>query len=119
MNKEQFLHTKKSLLEKMTQDNYSDGMLRKYDWLISHFEHYCEKNGIAEITLSSAADFIKECFGFEMLAARFRFSPPSGIRCFLFLNSAGTAAMLKDTKPRTPLTFRHVFPLYLRNTASI
>ena len=69
MNKEQFLHTKKSLLEKMTQDNYSDGMLRKYDWLISHFEHYCEKNGIAEITLSSAADFIKECFGFEMLAA--------------------------------------------------
>ena len=31
MNKEQFLHTKKSLLEKMAQDNYSDGMLRKYD----------------------------------------------------------------------------------------
>ena len=59
MNKEQFLHTKKSLLKKMAQDNYSDGMLRKYDWLISHFEHYCEKNGIAEITLSSAADFIK------------------------------------------------------------
>lgn len=68
MNKEQFLHTKKSLLKKMAQDNYSDGMLKKYDWLISHFEHYCEKNGITEITLSSGADFIKECFGFEMLA---------------------------------------------------
>lgn len=67
MNKEQFLHTKKSLLEKMTQDKYSDGMIRKYDWLISHFEHYCEKNRITEITLSTAADFIKECFGFEML----------------------------------------------------
>lgn len=36
MNKEQFLHTKKFLLEKMAQD---------------------------------AADFMKECFGFEMLAA--------------------------------------------------
>ena len=69
MNKEQFVHTKKSLLEKMTQDNYSDGILKKYDWIISHFEHYCEKNGIDEMTLSSAADFIKECFGFEMLAA--------------------------------------------------
>jgi len=53
----------------MAQDNYSDGMLKKYDWLISHFGHYCEKNGIAEITLSSAADFIKECFGFEMLVS--------------------------------------------------
>lgn len=69
MNKEQFLYTKKSLLEKMEQDKYSDGMIRKYDWLISHFEHYCEKNGITEITLSTAADFIKECFGFEMLAS--------------------------------------------------
>ena len=67
MNKEQFLHTKKSLLEKMAQDNYSDGMIKKYDWLISHFGHYCEKNAVAEITLSSAADFIRECFGFEML----------------------------------------------------
>ncbi len=58
MNKEQFLHTKKSLLKKMTQDNYIDGTLKKYDWLISHFEHYCEKHDIAEITLSSSADFI-------------------------------------------------------------
>ena len=69
MNKKQFLQTKKSLLEKMAQDNYSNGTIRKYDWIISHFEHYCEKNGIDEITLSSAADFIRECFGFEMLAA--------------------------------------------------
>jgi len=69
MNKEQFLHTKKSLLEKMVQDNYSDGMIKKYDWLIGHFEHYCEKNDVTEITLSTAADFIKECFGFEMLAS--------------------------------------------------
>lgn len=103
----------------MTQDNYSDGMLRKYDWLISHFEHYCEKNGIAEITLSSAADFIKECFGFEMLAAPIPLQSAIRYPLLSFLNSAGTAAMLKDTKPRTPLTFRHVFPLYLRNTASI
>ncbi len=69
MNKQQFLDTKKSLLEKMAQDHYSDGMLKKYDWIISHFEHYCVKNDIAEITLSSAADFMKECFGFEMLAS--------------------------------------------------
>lgn len=68
MNKEQFLNTKKSLLEKMTQDNYSEGMLKKYDWLISHFGHYCEKNVITDITLSAASDFIRECFGFEMLA---------------------------------------------------
>ena len=68
MNKEKFLNTKKPLLKKIAQDNYSDGMLKKYDWLISHFKHYCEKNGIAKITLSSADNFIKECFGFEMLA---------------------------------------------------
>lgn len=68
MDKKQFLYTKKSLLEKMIQDNYSEGMLKKYDWLISHFEHYCEKNAISEITLSSAADFIADCFGFEMSA---------------------------------------------------
>ncbi len=54
------------LFKKMEQDKYNQVTLEKYRWLLAHFKNYCEKRKIKEITLREAAEFVKECFGFDI-----------------------------------------------------
>jgi integrase len=66
MNQKEFLALSKKLLEKMQLDNYSTPMLEKDEWILKHFGNYCSKHKVEDITLSVAADFTKECFGFDL-----------------------------------------------------
>ena len=66
MNKSEFAPAKESLLERMRQENYSPGVLEKTNWVLDHFKHYCDKQKVEEITISTASDFVLACFGFDM-----------------------------------------------------
>jgi integrase len=66
MNKKEFLTVRKKLFEQMQRDNYSTSMLEKNTWILKHFENYCNRQEIEDITLSVAADFTQDCFGFDL-----------------------------------------------------
>jgi len=58
MNEREFAPAKESLLERMRQENYSPGVLQKTNWVLDHFKNYCDKQGLEEITISAASDFV-------------------------------------------------------------
>lgn len=71
MNKREFAPEKESLLERMRQENYSPGVLQKTNWGLDHFKNYCDKQGLEEITISAASDFVLACFELDMFCLVF------------------------------------------------
>lgn len=55
-----------TLLNRMTDEGYSQQMLEKNRWILGLFGHYCDMAGITDISISSASDFIREHFGFDL-----------------------------------------------------
>lgn len=54
-----------ALYEKLQSDGYSDTVLDNTRWILGHFENYCIRKEIPEITVPVAAAFVQECFGFD------------------------------------------------------
>ena len=54
-----------ALYEKLKADGYSATVLDNTRWILGHFENYCLRNGIPEITAPVAAAFVQDCFGFD------------------------------------------------------
>ena len=44
-----------ALYEKLKADGYSATVLDNTRWILGHFENYCRRNGIPEITVPVAA----------------------------------------------------------------
>lgn len=55
-----------ALLNRMTDDGYSQQILGKSQWVLGMFCQYCKMKGIASISLSTAADFVGERFDFDL-----------------------------------------------------
>ena len=55
-----------ALLNQMENDGYSQQMLEKNRWILGLFEHYCAEAKIIDVSISSASDFVKGYFGFDM-----------------------------------------------------
>lgn len=55
-----------ALLSRMADEGYSQQMLGKNRWILSLFNHYCKAKGIGSISISVAADFVREHFGFDL-----------------------------------------------------
>lgn len=53
------------LYEKMRNDGYSKNVIETAQWIIGHFNNYCTDRGIPVITATVAAEFVRECFGFD------------------------------------------------------
>jgi len=54
-----------ALYAKMGKDGYSKTVIGTTKWIIEHFNNYCSNKEICEITVPVAAEFIRECFGFD------------------------------------------------------
>lgn len=54
-----------ALINKMKADGYSKTVLDNTKWILGHFEDYCNRKGIPDITVPTAAEFVQECFGFD------------------------------------------------------
>jgi len=54
-----------ALYEKMGKDGYSKTVIGTTKWIIGHFSNYCSSKEISVITVPVAAEFIRECFGFD------------------------------------------------------
>jgi integrase len=54
-----------ALYKKMGRDGYSTPVIDTARWIIGHFNNYCKERDISEITVPVAAEFIRECFGFD------------------------------------------------------
>lgn len=50
----------------MESDGYSRQMVEKNRWILGLFNSYCETEGITSVSVSSASDFIRKHFGFDM-----------------------------------------------------
>ena len=55
-----------ALLDRMTDDGYSQQILGKSRWVLGLFCQYCKRKGIESISLSNAADFVGEHFDFDL-----------------------------------------------------
>lgn len=55
-----------ALLNRMTDDGYSQQILGKSRWVLGLFCQYCKRKGIEAISLSTAADFVGEHFDFDL-----------------------------------------------------
>lgn len=55
-----------TLLSRMETEGYSRQMLEKNRWILNLFRQYCETEGIISVSLSTAADFIRKHFGFDI-----------------------------------------------------
>ena len=49
-----------ALYEKLKADGYSATVLDNTRWILGHFENYCRRNGITEITVPVDAVFVKD-----------------------------------------------------------
>lgn len=58
--------TTDALLGKMADDGYSQQMIGKNRWVLGVFKCYCESEGITDISISSASDFVRNRFGFDI-----------------------------------------------------
>jgi len=54
-----------ALYEKMGKDGYSKDVIGTAKWIIGHFNNYCISRNIPVVTIPTAAEFIRECFGFD------------------------------------------------------
>lgn len=54
-----------ALINKMRADGYSKTVLDNTKWILGHFENYCNRKSILDITVPTAAEFVQECFGFD------------------------------------------------------
>lgn len=54
-----------TLFAKQRSDGYSQDVMDTTKWVINHFQNYCFKRHISEITIETAAEFINEAFGFD------------------------------------------------------
>lgn len=54
-----------ALYSKMGEDGYSKTVIGTTKWIIEHFNNYCNAKKISVITIPVAAEFIRECFGFD------------------------------------------------------
>lgn len=68
MNRQDFVNVSERLILQMSGEGYSEQILRKNRWMLDLFEKYCDTNNISDITLSAAADFVTEHFGFDIFA---------------------------------------------------
>lgn len=66
MSPKELSATKDALLDKMADDGYSQQMIEKNRWVLDVFMCYCETEGITDISISSASDFIRNRFGFDV-----------------------------------------------------
>ena len=53
------------LLEKLKSDGYSESVIGTSRWILGHFHHYCGDKGIGNVDVPIAAQFVRECFGFD------------------------------------------------------
>lgn len=56
-----------ALFRKMESDRYSQSVIGTARWVLGHFGHFCEREDIQVVTLSAAARFTEECFGFDFI----------------------------------------------------
>lgn len=54
-----------ALYKKMSDDGYSKSAIGTTQWIIGHFDIYCNNKEIYVITANVAAKFVRECFGFD------------------------------------------------------
>lgn len=66
MKTNQILVTSKQLCEKLKQDGYNPTTIETTEWVLKHFNDYCEKKSIVSVNTDIAARFFLECYGFNL-----------------------------------------------------
>ena len=62
-----------TLSEKMKTDGYSQPRLDDTEWILEHFQNYCDKHTIELITVPVAVKFVRDSFGFDYYNTTSRF----------------------------------------------
>lgn len=122
MNEREFAPAKESLLERMRQENYSPGVLQITNWVLDHFKNYCDKQGLEEITISAASDFVLACFGFDMFRPVFHLQATLRHPLLIFFEFSTTGQYAKKhhqlnsvSIPQRFLPLFYEFSFYVEN----
>ena len=62
-----------ALIEKMKADGYSQARLEDTTWILEHFGRYCIRQGMGDVTVPVAVQFVRESFGFDYYHTTSRF----------------------------------------------
>ena len=65
MNANEINATAEGLYEKMRQDGYSKNVLDTTQWIISHFQKFCQENNIESVTIPIVAQFLSEKYDID------------------------------------------------------
>lgn len=55
-----------AILTQMENEGYSQQMLEKNYWILHLFQQYCETEGLTDVRLSDASNFVSKNFGFDI-----------------------------------------------------
>lgn len=104
------------LYEKLQSDGYSDTVLDNTRWILEHFENYCVRKEILEITVPVAAAFVQECFGFDYynLTARMQSVLRRPLMILIEFEESGNYLKThqKGSTTEIPLIYKDVFLEY-------
>lgn len=105
-----------ALYEKLKADGYSDTVLDNTRWILKHFENYCIRKKIPEITVPVAAAFVQECFGFDYynLTARMQSVLRRPLMILIEYEESGNYLKThqKGSTTEIPLVYRELFLEY-------
>lgn len=105
-----------ALYAKLQSDGYSDTVLDNTRWILKHFENYCIKKEIPEITVPVAAAFVQECFGFDYynLTARMQSVLRRPLMILIEFEESGNYLKThqKGSTTEIPLIYKDVFLEY-------
>lgn len=105
-----------ALYEKLQSDGYSDTVLDNTRWILGHFENYCVRKEILEITVPVAAAFVQECFGFDYynLTARMQSVLRRPLMILIEFEESGNYLKThqKGSTTEIPLIYKDVFLEY-------
>ena len=111
-----------ALIEKMKADGYSQARLEDTTWILEHFGRYCIRQGMGDVTVPVAVQFVRESFGFDYYHTTSRFQTILR-RPLLILFEFHEFGNYKKTHQRgsttqIPLIYEAVYLNILKNTAS-
>lgn len=105
-----------ALYKKLQSDGYSDTVLDNTRWILGHFENYCIKKEIPEISVPVAVTFVKECFGFDYynLTARMQSVLRRPLMVLIEFEESGNYLKThqKGSTTEIPLLYKDIFLEY-------